>query len=276
MSLTMATGPLAAGASKMVNYRIDAPEHRLFFDVFPRRVRAVFAGSTVVDTVHGMLLHETGELPQLYVSAIEIQGHLLTPSGHTTRCPFKGEARYYSIRVGDRFAEDAVWSYPEPPANARWLRGYQAIAFAAMDAWFDEDEQVYGHLRDPYHRVDARRTSRRIRVCVGRHLLAESNRPVLLSETGLPNRLYIPPDDVRPDALTSSPTTRVCPYKGTAEYASACGIADVAWRYPEPYPDAAPVAGYWCFDESKVTVEYDSHAAPSGQHQQRRVLPKWL
>lgn len=90
MSLTTARAPLAADASEMVNYRIDAPDHRLFLDTFPRRVRAVFAGRTLVDTVHGMLLHETGELPQLYAPAIDVQGHLLEPSEHTTRCPFKG------------------------------------------------------------------------------------------------------------------------------------------------------------------------------------------
>ena len=272
----MATGPLAADASVTVNYRIDAPEHRLFLDAFPRRIRAVFADRTLVDTVHGMLLHETSERPQLHVPATDVQGHLLEPSGRTASCPFKGDAHYSSVRVGDRFAEDAVWSYPEPAAQARWLRGYQAIAFDAMDAWYDEDEQVFGHLRDPYHRVDTRATSRRIRVSSGGRVLAESTRPILLSETGLPNRLYIPPDDVRPDTLTSSTTTSICPYKGLAQYADADGISDVAWSYPEPYPDAVQVAGYWCFDDSVVMVESDSRTAPSGRRQQRRIAPRWL
>lgn len=135
---------------------------------------------------------------------------------------------------------------------------------------------MFGHLRDPYHRVDTRPTSRRIRVSSGGRVLAESTRPMLLSETELPNRLYIPPEDARPDALTTSPTTTVCPYKGTAQYDGADGVADVAWRYPDPYPDAAAVAGHWCFDESKLTVEYDSRTAPSGRHQQRRIEPRWL
>lgn len=276
MSLTMAKAPLAACASEWVNYRIDAPERRLFFDAFPRRVRAVFADTAVVDTLHGMLLHETGELPQLYVPAIDVQGHLLERSEQTTRCPFKGDARYSSVRIGDRVAPDAVWSYPEPPHEARWLQGYQGIAFDAMDAWFDEDEQVYGHLRDPYHRVDARPTSRRVRVSLGGQVLAESGRPVLLSETGLPNRLYLPPQDVRSDALAASSTTTVCPYKGTAEYANTGEVADAAWCYPDPLPDAIAVAGHWCFDDSLVAVEHDARTAPAGQRQQRRIVPHWL
>ena len=88
-----------------------------------------------------------------------------------------------------------------------------------MDEWYDEDELVaLGGLPDPYHRVDVRRSSRRVRVLLGEQVLAETSRPLLLSETGLPNRFYIPAEDVRQDLLEPTDTHTVCPYKGTASY----------------------------------------------------------
>jgi len=79
----------------------------------------------------------------------------------TTRCPFKGEASYWDVRADGRTAENAVWAYPDPLTPASWLRGYKAVSWDAMEAWYDEDEQVFGHLRDPFHRVDVRAASER-------------------------------------------------------------------------------------------------------------------
>ena len=277
MSLTHSSAPLATAPSGSANYRIEGPGHLLFLDAFPRRVRAEFAGRTVVDTLHGMLLHETDQLPQLYVPQTETPGELLEPSGRTTHCPYKGRARFASLVVDGETARDAVWSYPDPAPGALWLRGYHGIAFAAMDAWYDENEQVFGHLRDPYHRVDVRPTDRRVRVSLGREVLAETGHAVLVSETGLPNRLYIAPQDVREGALVPGDTTTVCPYKGTARYADAAGISDAAWCYPDPLPEVAALAGHWCFDEDKVGVAADSRTAPSGPGQRRRIVePGWL
>lgn len=254
MSLTLADGPLAPHAPDTVNYRIDGPAHRLLLHPFPRRVRATFGGETVLDTESGMLLHETGLLPQLYVPHADVRDDVLHPSNHQTHCPFKGDASYHSIRVGDAVAQDGVWTYREPLPAAAWLRGYRALYWEAAEAWFDEDEQVYGHLRDPYHRVDTRRSRRHVVVRRDGETLAESDQPVLLSETGLPNRLYLPPEDVAVQ-LQRSDTTSVCPYKGNADYGSLAELPDVAWRYRNPLPDVIGVAGLWCFDDSLVAVD---------------------
>lgn len=259
MSLTINGGPLAGHAAQTVNYRIDGPAHRLLLTEFPRRVRAVLGDVTVADTRQGRLLHETGLLPVLYLPMDDLRTDLLEPTEHTTHCPFKGDATYWSIRVGDRLAENAVWAYPEPMKAAAWLTGYAALYWSALDAWFDEDEPVHGHLRDPYHRVDARRTHRRVRVHAGGRTLAETDRPVLLSETGLPNRLYIPRDDVRLGLLERSDTQTVCPYKGTASYWSLRTddglLADVAWSYPEPLDGVRPIEGQLCFVHDAVTID---------------------
>jgi len=254
MGLTISDGPLAPHAPTTVNYSIDGPPHRLLFQAFPRRVRAELAGTLVLETDGGMLLHETAILPQLYVPHEDMDDALLEPTDHHTHCPFKGDASYHSIRVDDTVRENGVWSYAEPLEAASWLHGYRALYWSAVDAWFDEEEQVYGHLRDPFHRVDTRPTKRRVRVTLDGTVLAESDAPMVLSETGLPNRWYLSPDDLRVE-LAASETSTVCPYKGRASYGSVDGTQDVAWCYADPLADARPIAGRWAFDDAKVKID---------------------
>jgi uncharacterized protein (DUF427 family) len=260
MSLTFSSGPLSGHPPQTVNYVIEGPAHKLLMHEFPRRVRATFAGQTVLDTTRAVLLHETGYPPQLYAPASDIRQDVLEPSNHHTFCPFKGTASYWSVRVGDRRAENAIWYYPEPNAEAKWLEGYAGFYTDAMDEWYDEDERVDGgHLRDPYHRVDVRRSSRHVRVLAGDVVLAETSRPMLLSETGLPNRFYVPASDVRQDLLEPSDTHTVCQYKGTASYWSVRAgdrtLTDAVWSYPQAEGDSAGVAGYLSFMHDDVTVE---------------------
>ncbi|MGH9272772.1 MAG: DUF427 domain-containing protein, partial [Ilumatobacteraceae bacterium] len=235
MGLTIADGPLAPNAAPSTNYTIDGPKHRIFFSAFPRRVRAELAGKVVLETDGGMLLHETALLPQLYVPIADIDDSLLEPTDHTTHCPFKGDASYHTIRVGDTARENGVWTYPEPLDAVPWLSGYRALYWSAVDAWFDEDEKVFGHLRDPFHRVDARPTRRHVTVTLDDRVLAESTTPMVVSETGLPNRWYLAADDLRVE-LGPSDTATVCPYKGDASYGSVDEVADVAWCYRDPLP----------------------------------------
>lgn len=253
MSLTHPPGPLS-GTPGDTNYLIEGPKHRLFAHDFPRRVRAVFGGATVLDTEHGRLVHETGLLPVLYAPLDDFDRGLLTVTDHSTHCPFKGNATYWTVSAGGRSAENAIWAYEAPNPESAWLKGYAAAYFSAMDAWYDEEEQVAGHLRDPYHRVDVVRSARHVEVTAGGTVLAVSDRPLLLSETGLPNRFYLPLEDVRQDMLGGSETRTICPYKGTATYRSLDETPDVAWLYEDPLPPSAVLAGHICFDPAKVTL----------------------
>ncbi|TYB42245.1 DUF427 domain-containing protein [Actinomadura chibensis] len=255
MSLTLRPGPLAGSPGADVNYAIDGPKHKLFMHEFPRRVHARFAGETVLDTVRGMLLHETGLLPVLYVPEEDVRTDLLERTDRSTHCPFKGDAAYWTVRVGDRAAENAVWAYPEPKPEASWLRGLLAFYWDPMDAWYDEDEEVHGHLRDPFHRVDARASSRHVRVLLDGTVVAETERPKVLSETGLPNRFYIPAEDVRRELLTKSEKRTVCPYKGQATYWSLEGAENAAWSYEDPLENAFKVRGHFSFDHDALTIE---------------------
>ena len=252
MTLTFPGAPLASEPPITTNYAIDGPRHRLLLHPFPRRVRARFAGEVVLDSTHGALLHESNILPRLYVPLEDVRADLLERTDHTTHCPFKGDASYWSVRVGDRVAENAVWTYESPIAEASWLLGLVSVYPERMDAWLDEDEEVTG-LRDPYHRVDARRSSRRIEVRAGGEVLARSERPVVVAETGLPLRFYLPREDVSAD-LRPSDTTATCPYKGRASYWSLDGIEDVAWSYEEPLESILAARDMVCFDASKVEV----------------------
>lgn len=261
MGLTRTDGPLSPHAPATVNYRVDGPAHKLLAHPFPRRVRAEFAGRTVLDTRAGVLVHETALLPRLYVPEADLDATAFAPSAHTTHCPFKGDAGYRHLRVGDRTVENALWAYPEPVAAASWLAGYASLYWEAADAWYDEDEQVHAHLTDPYTRVDIRPTSRHVQVLAGDVVVAESRHPLVLDETGLPSRWYLDPADVRVP-LTPRDTSFRCPYKGRSRYWSVTlpdgrEIEDAAWSYPEPLAESARIAGAVCFLHDELTILVD-------------------
>ena len=270
MSLTFPGSPLATHLPDEVNFTVDAPAHRLFLYPFPRRLRATFGGETILDTDRGQLLYESNLLPQLYVPWDDVRRDLLSPTDHHTTCPFKGEAAYSSLTVGGRTLENVVWSYPAPTERASWLAPYAAFYWDPLDAWYDEEERVHGHLRDPFHRTDVRQSSRLVRVTAGDHLLAESHRARVLSETGLLNRWYLPAEDCHPELLTPTATHTHCPYKGWASYyglADNLGAGDVAWTYHEPFGSVAEVKDHLSFygDHVEVTIDgkaVDTHWPP--------------
>jgi len=187
---------------------------------------------------------------------IAFDADVLEPSAHTTHCPFKGDASYWHVRVGDRLVENALWAYENPLPEAPWLRGFGSLYWHKADAWYEEDERLVGHIRDPYHRVDVRRTSRGARVLARGELVAESARPVLLFETGLPTRVYFERGDVRADLEPSEKRT-VCPYKGIASYWSVEGLESAAWSYEEPLDGAGGVRGLVSFLGEGIEVELE-------------------
>ncbi|MFR9674814.1 DUF427 domain-containing protein [Streptomyces sp. TR06-5] len=265
MSLTHPGGPLAPRHPAAVNYRIDGPAHVLFQHPFPRRVRALLDGRTVLDTVRGTLVHETGLPPQLYVPREDVRTDLLVPSDHRTHCPFKGDAAYASVSAGGRVAQNALWHYPDPVPAAAWLRGLVALYWDRMDTWLDEDDEVFGHLADPYHRVDVRPASRRVRVLADGVEIAATHRAMLLSETGVPNRFYVPWADVRAVHVEPAVTRTDCPYKGRASHGSLHAgdlrLPGAAHWYPEPLPEAARVAGHVCFTGEGVETRCEDPEA---------------
>jgi uncharacterized protein (DUF427 family) len=256
MSLTTGTGPLAGSPGGAFNFSLDqAPKHRIFYADFPRRLRAVVGGRVLFDTEGAKLLYETGIMPVPYIPLEDFDQSLLERTDHSTHCPFKGDASYFTVRAGDRVEENAVWEYREPNPEAPWLQGYAAPYWKKMDAWFVEEDPVFGHLRDPYHRVDVHESSRPVTVRADGRVIAHTERPKLLFETGLETRVYIPRADIAAGALTQAEKRTVCPYKGQATYWSLDSIADAAWSYEAPLAEAAKIAGHVSFDAKGVEVD---------------------
>ncbi len=218
MGLKSGSGPFGNLPAGRFNFTPEPPTGSvLFVDPAPYRLRGSFGGETVFDTVGAKLLYETAHLPVYHVPE-DLRHDLLEASDTQTRCPHKGVASYRSIRVGDRIEADAVWTYREPIAPAAFLAGHAAFYWRKLDEWFVEDEQVFGHPRDPYHRIDTHRTTRPVRISVEGEAIAESTRAVALFESDLPARFYLPAEDVRPDLLEPSEKTSRCAYKGVASY----------------------------------------------------------
>jgi uncharacterized protein (DUF427 family) len=268
MTLTIGTGPFGNQSTGTFNFDTGVLQpHTLYLEDSPRRVRVMLGGETVADSRRVKLLHETGHLPVYYFPMEDVRMDLLEESDHTTYCPFKGEASYWSVRVGNRVAENAVWSYPEPIDSAPPLAGYLAFYWRMMDHWYEEDEEVFVHPRDPYHRVDILESSRHIKVRVNGEVVAETARPKVLFETGLPPRYYFPPGDVREDMLVESDKTTRCPYKGIASYwsveAGGERVEDLIWSYQDPIPEAAKIKGHLCFFNERIDLEVD------GEEQER-------
>ncbi|ASO21913.1 uncharacterized protein (DUF427 family) [Actinoalloteichus hoggarensis] len=264
MSLTMGDGPFAKPLAGELNFDLtaSAPGHVLYVHQLDRRIRGEFAGRTVVDTVRARMLHETRLLPQWYLPIEDVAPGVLVESDHRTHCPFKGDARYWHLRVGDRTVRDAGWSYPDPVAGSPDLRGLIAFYHDRLDAWFEEDERLPTHPRDPFHRVDARRSSRRVTVRVRDVPMADTTGAVALFETGLPARWYLPAEDVATEHLVPSETVTICPYKGRARYfhfrADSGRVDDVAWSFAAPFAEAGPAADMLCFDGPEVSVTVES------------------
>ncbi len=222
----------------------------------PRWVRVFFNGQPVADSRRVLLMRELGHLPVYYFPLEDVRTEYLEPTDHRTHCPHKGDARYWTVRMGERQVENAAWAYPEPAPGAPDLGGYLAFYWDKMDAWFEEDEQVYVHPRDPYKRIDALPSSRHVQVVVGAEVVADTHRPALLFETGLPTRYYIPLTDVRVDLLVPSEKKSQCPYKGIASYYSVkVGdqvFPDLAWYYPFPIPECPKIQNLVCFFNEHV------------------------
>lgn len=235
-----------------------------------KRVRVFFAGQCVADSRSVRLMHERDHLPVYYFPLQDIRDELLMPSERTTHCPRKGEARYWSVHAGNRLAEDAVWCYPEPLPDCPGIGGLAAFDWHRMDAWFEEDEQVFVHARDPYTRIDVLGSSRRLEISLGGVAVAESQRPVLLFETGLPVRYYLPKLDVHMELLRPTDTVTACPYKGeTSRYWTVAAggetAEDAAWCYEQPNPGVIGIAGRVCFFDEKMDFIVDGEPQPRPQ-----------
>jgi uncharacterized protein (DUF427 family) len=228
------------------------------FEQGHKRVRAYLAGELVADTRHPVLVWEWPYYPTYYFPAGDVPAELV-PAGRTEHSPSRGEGEVYHVKVAGTGADDAALRYPDSPIEA--LRDLVRLDWNSMSEWFEEDEPVYTHPRDPYSRVDILASSRHVRVEVDGVTVADSRQPRILFETGLPPRYYVPLTSLRMDLLRPSDTQTHCPYKGTAGYWSVdTGQAvhpDIVWIYRAPLPESQKIAGLACLYNEKVDLYLD-------------------
>jgi uncharacterized protein (DUF427 family) len=224
----------------------------------PRRIRAMLAGEVVLDTTKALYVWEWPNYPQYYIPIADVNRALLVDEQHSERL-HRGSAQLHGLRVG---------AIVRPSSARLYLDGSVAGAIRfdwdALDAWFEEDEEVFVH---PHTRVDALRSTRRVRVELDGALLAESSSPVMVFETGLPTRYYFNRTELNFSHLVPTETVTACPYKGRASGYWSVRVAnsthpDLAWAYDFPTRQVLPIAGMIAFYNEKVDITIDGEPLP--------------
>ncbi len=240
---------------------------RSFVEPSPRRVRVRLAGAVVADTQRAQLLvqYGPGGLPTYYIPLGDVR-----PEALVDEAPGRDGGLRWTVTTGRARAEAGAWTHPDPSGGFAALDGHVTFSWRQLE-WYEEDERVWVHARDPYARVDTLRSSRRVEVRVGGELVASSVRPLLLFETLLPVRYYLPFEDVQRDLLVASDLVTQCPYKGVARFWSV-RVGDtvephLAWSYPDPIPENPKIKDLVAFFNERVDLTVD------GVVQERPVTP---
>jgi uncharacterized protein (DUF427 family) len=223
----------------------------LKIDSSGRWVRGFLGGTAVVDSKHVKVVYGARRLATYFFPTADVRMDLLTQSREEN-----GE-RKWSLTLDGRTVEDIAWTV----VDSDELRDLIGFEWRKIDRWYEEDEEVFVHPRDPYHRVDVMNSSRNVRVVIDGQVVAETDQPRLLFETGIRTRYYIPKVDVRMDLLESTPTSTACPYKGNAVYWSARvgdnTYKDIVWSYPFPTMESAKIQNMLSFYNEKVDIYVD-------------------
>ncbi len=223
-----------------------------FVEPTPRRIRVRLGDHVVADSAGAQLLvqYGPGGLPTYYLPRSDVRPGVLVDEQVGP-----GGRRTWAVRAGDEHADAGAWAHEDPTGPLAALADHVTFSWRLLD-WFEEDERVVVHARDPHSRVDTLRSSRRVQLVVAGETVADSVRPLLLFETTLPTRYYLPFEDVRTERLEASDTVTACPYKGQARYWSLrvgnTFVADAAWSYPDPIPENPKIRDLVCFFSERV------------------------
>ena len=269
MGLSWQQGPLAGKAVGQFLTPEPLPERLLFAEPLRRRMRVQLGGQWIADSEDVVLLHEPGRYPVAYFPLSDVVEGALALETRATKHKDLGATAWFSVKD----APHAAWQFSELPAHAAILRDRVAFAWRAMDAFYEEDERIVGHAADMYHRVDIRKTSRHLVVRDGDRVIADTQHPLALYESGFAPRWYVPRSDIDLAALTPVDGETFCPYKGLASYYDIGSRHRAAWGYPDAWPEVAAVSGWLSFepdvvdvwlDDRKLTLEAGQTVVPHG------------
>jgi uncharacterized protein (DUF427 family) len=233
------------------------PERVLYAEPLRRRLSAAIGGRTVVQSDDAVLLFESGRYPVAYFPLADFAEGALRPTDHRSEHRDLGATAWFEVIGGTRQAARGAWQHIDLPAHAAMLGDKVALAWRAMDGFYEEDDRILGHAADPYHRIDIRRTSRHLVVRAGDRVVADTTDPLVLYESGFAPRWYVPRADVVAEALTQVDYQTFCPYKGIASYYDIEGIPNAAWSYRAPFDDMAAIGDLVSFEPDKVEVTLD-------------------
>ncbi|MGI5452605.1 DUF427 domain-containing protein [Streptomyces sp. CA-249302] len=244
----------------------------LLWEPSARWVRGRKGDVTVVDSRRPLLVWEPGVPVPLYAfPRADVREDLLRPAKNPPTGTHTGSRIFYDLDLGGELLENAAWTFPSADLAGHIAFEWFRRVGRGLDHWYEEEEEIFIHPRDPHKRVDAIPSSRHVQVAVAGTLVADTRRPVLLFETGLPTRYYIPREDVRLDLLAATEHHTGCPYKGTASYWSWRRADDVppnlVWSYPDPLPAVGPIKGLLAFYNEAVDITVD------GERMERPVTP---
>jgi uncharacterized protein (DUF427 family) len=237
----------------------------------PRWIRVRLGDELVADSRAALLLVQYGPglLPRTFLPTYFLPSDDVRPGVLTDRAEDDAGLTTWTVEAGGLRVPRGAWMHLAPPSPLEALAGLITFDWREL-TWFEEDEPLQAHARDPHKRVDVAPSSRHVRIELDGELLAQSTRPLLLFETTLPVRYYLPREDVVAE-LVPSTTTTTCPYKGVAEWFSVrVGdrlVEDLVWSYPTPIPENPRIAGLTCFLNEKVDLVVD------GERQERPVTP---
>jgi uncharacterized protein (DUF427 family) len=222
-----------------------------------KRVRVMLGGEIVADTSSPLMVWEAPYYPTYYFPESDVRTDLLVDSGEKKSSPSRGDATQYMVKVNN--SEGRAYRFVEP--NIEELNGHYAFVWDTMDHWFEEEEEVYTHARDPYTRVDILPSSRRVRVEIDGVTVADTANGWFLFETGLPTRYYFPKTDVEMTLFAPTDKATHCPYKGTARYwtgtVNGQRYDNILWGYDYPLPESQRIAGLVAFYNERVDIYVD-------------------
>jgi uncharacterized protein (DUF427 family) len=256
MGLSWQQGPL--GRNPNGQFLVpDMPRHVLYAEPLRRRMRAELDGQTVVESDDAVLLFEPGRYPIAYFPIGDFAKGALRPTDHRSEHDDLGETAWFEVVAGSRHAARGAWQHVALPDHAAILRSKVALAWRAMDGFYEEDERIPGHAADPYHRIDIRRSSRHLVVRAGERVIADTTSPLVLYESGFAPRWYVPREDVVAETLAPSELQTFCPYKGVAAYYDIYDARNAAWSYRAPFDDMAAIGDLVSFEPDRVEITLD-------------------
>lgn len=248
----------------MTTFRIESSPYR----IRARRGAGPLSRNTVFDTTDARMVFVEGRHPEYYVPAEDVDWDRLAGDAAVSLKDAVTESSVTEGVADDSNIVEGFGSFETIGIDGEFIgqrftdgpaSGLVRFKFKAMDGWFEEEEQLFVHARDPYVRVDVIEASRHVEVTVDGVLVADTHRPRLVTETGLPARWYIPRIDVDLGLLAASPTQSSCGYKGQAKWWNLAVdghdvVANIAWGYQRPVPNASKLASLICFFDEKDAV----------------------